>query len=187
MRLDKLVYGGLALISLIGYSNLDTLNIQVNPENPVNLSSDKEIPVNLKKQAEIAQKRGIPESVTVAIAVHETGWFRAVIGEGNYFGVKCLGESKDPCLSVQTTESYCKGLCAQDFQSGQNPDFMANVFANTLINLAGLENQSPDEIYKAFTEDFNQTIRAVGRKYATDPNWANKVIQIHTGLTQNQP
>ena len=150
MRLDKLVYGGLTLISLIGYSNLDTLNIQVNqvnPENPVNLSSDKEIPVNLKKQAEIAQTRGIPASVTVAIAAHETGWFRAVIGDGNYFGVKCLGESKDPCLSVQTTESYCKGLCAQDFQSGQNPDFMANAFANTLINLAGLENQSPDEIY----------------------------------------
>lgn len=193
MKLTKLIYPSLLITCLIGYGNLDTL---ANTDNQAELSHDKNasiqpsgdipdsvngnaIPSNLQKQAAIARKRGIPESVTIAIAAHETGWFRAVIGEGNYFGVKCISSDKDPCTSTLTTESYCTGLCSQSFQVGKNPEFMAQVFSNTLINLGGLEGKSPDEVYSAFTGDFANTMNTVGRRYATDGQWSSKVMAVH--------
>ena len=185
MKLTKPIAGILCFCSFIGYANLDTLQARDQKSDISFLSGDNipdeikdvEVPEQLKKQAQIAATRGIPPSITIAIAYHETGGFKAIIGEGNYYGIKCVDSESDPCTSVKTRESYCTGLCEQSFQVGKNNKFVANVFANTLINLAGLEGQPKSKIEDEF-QDVENILNRIGRRYATDPNWAKKVIAI---------
>lgn len=199
MDLNKLVGWTLVGATLLGYANIDSLKAgnstdsgQETSENSSgnsvtgtslnNLSYDKEIPDNLKQQINTASKRGIPAKLLLAIAIHETGHFRAVIGDGNYYGIKCLNSPKDPCSDVKTHESYCDGLCNQSFQLGKNNDFMANVIGNTIINLAGLEGKSSEEISLIFERNFDTTLDKIGQRYATDSGWSNKVRKIYNSL-----
>jgi len=115
-----------------------------------------------------AEKYGIPKPLIMAIAKHETGNFKAVIGNGNAWGLKCVG-SHPSCTKTKTTEysNGVKGSYRLAFESCTDADRCARILGQTLINL----NTSGQ------WEDIDRALDSVGKRYATDPQWSRKVKQ----------
>lgn len=164
-----------------------------NPENQGekkyenNKISSTGLPEKFNEQLEITRRRGIPDVLVLAIARHETANFSRVIGEGNYYGIKCIDSDSDPCIKVKTNETYCASLCYQDFQSGQDNRFIAEVLSNTIVNLGGLETKTNQQVKQAFDDDLYGLVDVIGLKYAGDPNWANSIKTIVEGELKNLP
>lgn len=120
------------------------------------------------------EQRGIPISMTIALARHETGNGRSVIAQNNHWGIKCLGND---CVTVKTQEEVggVKRFYNLKFESCNDVDrclrILANTFDNLLIKGGGnktLYRTNPDEAFRA--------IHRGG--YATDSNWSNAVVRI---------
>jgi len=115
-----------------------------------------------------ASRYGIPKNLIVAIAKHETGNYRSIIGTANFWGLKCVGNHPS-CIAVGTTEyvNGTKGNYRLKFESCESVSRCSQILGNTLRNL----NDSGQ------WTDINLTLNSIGKRYATDPNWANKVKQ----------
>lgn len=115
-----------------------------------------------------ASRYGIPKNVIVAIAKHETGNYAKVIGEGNFWGLKCVGNHPS-CVSVGTTEyvNGSKGSYRLKFESCESVSRCSQILGNTLRNL----NESGQ------WDDIGTALDSVGKRYATDPKWSAKVKQ----------
>ncbi|MCR6481305.1 glucosaminidase domain-containing protein [Amycolatopsis sp. OK19-0408] len=123
----------------------------------------------------------IPASVTVAQSILESNWGRSKLStaELNYFGFKCVtptspGPIAVRCASYPTTEcipSPCHPVDAF-FRS------YASVFDSFRDYGRLLTTSSNYAAALPVRDDPDAFVRAVARKYATDPEYANKVIKL---------
>ncbi|SFW58038.1 glucosaminidase domain-containing protein [Amycolatopsis australiensis] len=123
----------------------------------------------------------IPASVTVAQSILESNWGRSKLStaERNYFGFKCVAPaSPGPialrCAQYPTTECVpapCHQVDAY-FRSYASIDDSFRDYGRLLTTSANYSAALP------LRADPDAFIRAVGRKYATDPEYANKVIKL---------
>ncbi|MEW2386656.1 glucosaminidase domain-containing protein, partial [Micromonospora sp. NPDC047707] len=121
---------------------------------------------------------GIPASVAIGQSALETGWGRYA-ALNNYFGIKCV--NNDPgsiaigCRTMTTTECGPRG-CGPEAGVFRVYATMEDSFRD----YGRFLHNSP-RYAKAFnfTHDPDQFIREVhAAGYATDPEYANKVISI---------
>lgn len=123
----------------------------------------------------------IPASVTVAQSILESNWGRSKLSvdERNYFGFKCVtptspGPIALRCARYPTTECIpapCHPVDAY-FRSYASIDDSFRDYGRLLTTSSNYAAALP------VRDDPDAFIRAVARKYATDPEYANKVIRL---------
>ena len=123
----------------------------------------------------------IPASVTVAQSILESNWGRSKLStaELNYFGFKCVtptspGPIALRCARYPTTEcipSPCHPVDAF-FRSYASVVDSFRDYGRLLTTSSNYAAALP------VRSDPDAFIRAVARKYATDPEYANKVIRL---------
>lgn len=149
---------------------------------PISISTPTNIQTSnayINRVAPIAQRlyeqRGIPVSMTIAVAIHETGNGKAVIGKDNHWGIKCLG-SGSQCTKTKTQE-YVGGQANSynlAFETCEDIDRCTRILANTFDNLL-VKGGGDKSLYKTNPDAAFRAIHRGG--YATDPNWSNAVIR----------
>ncbi|NLV94655.1 MAG: hypothetical protein GX031_08945 [Candidatus Riflebacteria bacterium] len=140
------------------------------------LPSDKFIALFGPVARESMRNTGVPASVTIAQAILETGWGRSSIGDAkNLFGIKGTGPAGTTRVSTQ--ECYNgQFVTIQDgfrrYNSWQESiDDHAKLLQNS--RYGGALNQ-----YKQ-TKNADNYARGIHQAgYATDPNYANKLINL---------
>ncbi|MET8852569.1 glucosaminidase domain-containing protein [Amycolatopsis sp. NPDC004625] len=123
----------------------------------------------------------IPASVAVAQSVLESNWGRSKLSadERNYFGFKCVtptspGPIAVGCARYPATECVpapCHPVDAY-FRSYASIDDSFRDYGRLLTTSSNYAPALP------VRHDPDAFIRAVARKYATDPEYANKVIRL---------
>ncbi|OXM70401.1 glucosaminidase domain-containing protein [Amycolatopsis vastitatis] len=123
----------------------------------------------------------IPASVTVAQSILESNWGRSKLSanERNYFGFKCVtptspGPIALRCARYPSTECVpapCHPVDAY-FRSYASIEDSFRDYGRLLTTSANYAAALP------VRSDPDAFIRAVARKYATDPEYANKVIRL---------
>ena len=133
----------------------------------------------LDKMGPVAQEiipgYGLWPSVFLAQAALESGWGRSwlAINANNYFGRKCL---QLPCIEIKTPE-YRKGQRMIEEHSFQ-------IYCTIQDAVHGYCQQffrryeSGAPVYDMDASTPETFIRSVGRRYATDPDYADKVLAI---------
>ncbi|WP_233442594.1 glucosaminidase domain-containing protein, partial [Lentzea atacamensis] len=122
----------------------------------------------------------IPASVTVAQAAHESAWGGSKLSanDKNYFGYKCVSPG-DPgpiavsCREYQTEE--CTPTChitTAYFRVYRSMEDSFRDYGRLLTTSSHYTGALP---YRHQPDAF---IREVAKKYATDPNYANKIINL---------
>lgn len=124
---------------------------------------------------EVGKRTGVDPRIIVAQAALESGW-GASAPNNNYFGIKSHG--KDGGATMATKEVVDGKVVTENasFRQYESPADSVRGYGEFL-----LENPR----YKAMREatSLEQQILALGRSgYATDPNYADKVYSIATGL-----
>jgi flagellar protein FlgJ len=123
----------------------------------------------------------IPASVTVAQSILESNWGRSKLStaELNYFGFKCVrptspGPLALRCARYQTSECVPAPCHPVDafFRSYASADDSFRDYGRLLTTSPNYAAALP------VRTDPDAFIRAVARKYATDPEYANKVIRL---------
>jgi flagellum-specific peptidoglycan hydrolase FlgJ len=123
----------------------------------------------------------IPASVTVAQSILESNWGRSRLStaERNYFGFKCVtptspGPIALRCAHYPTTECVPAPCHPVDafFRSYASIDDSFRDYGRLLTTSANYAAALP------VRDDPDAFVRAVARKYATDPEYANKVIRL---------
>ncbi len=123
----------------------------------------------------------IPASVTVAQSILESNWGRSKLStaELNHFGFKCVtptspGPIAVRCARYPTTEcipSPCHPVDAF-FRSYTSISDSFRDYGRLLTTSSNYAAALP------VRSDPDAFVRAVARKYATDPEYANKVIRL---------
>jgi flagellum-specific peptidoglycan hydrolase FlgJ len=123
----------------------------------------------------------IPASVTVAQSILESNWGRSKLStaELNHFGFKCVtptspGPLALRCARYPTTEcipSPCHPVDAF-FRSYASVEDSFRDYGRLLTTSPNYAAALP------VRSDPDAFVRAVARKYATDPEYANKVIRL---------
>jgi len=107
----------------------------------------------------IRRKYGIPVDLTLAIAIHETGYGKHVIGQNNHFGLKC--RTKDCVTLASRTGTH-------QWENCSDPSPCFDIFAKSIRNLS-------DGNFKNLKK-----IRREG--YAVSPQWTRKVRRIRQSV-----
>lgn len=107
----------------------------------------------------IRQEYGVPVDLTLAIAIHETGYGKHVIGQNNHFGLKC--RTKDCVTLAGRTGTHQWENCA-------DPSPCFDMFAKSIQDLS-------DGNFKNLKK-----IRREG--YAVSPQWTRKVRRIRQSV-----
>ncbi len=128
-----------------------------------------------------AAKLGVDPRALLSQAALETGWGQHMIKgtEGrnshNLFGIKANNGWQGQVATVQTLE-YRDGIPQQQVANFRSYESYQQSFDDYVAFI-----QSNDRYHKALdsahsTEDYLRELQAAG--YATDPNYANKILQI---------
>lgn len=131
--------------------------------------------------AEASRMTGIPAKFILGQAALESGWGRSEIrtkGGGtshNLFGIKATGGWKGPVTEVTTTE-YIDGVARKVKEKFRVYGSYAEAFTDYARLLT--ENPRYANVVNNATDvkSFAQGLQSAG--YATDPNYANKIMQI---------
>lgn len=136
--------------------------------------------------AEASRVTGIPAKFILGQAALESGWGRSEIrtaGGGashNLFGIKATGGWKGPVTEVTTTE-YINGVA----QKVKEKFRVYSSYAEAFTDYARLLTENPrySRVVNNATDvkSFAQGLQNAG--YATDPNYANKIMQIVRRMT----
>lgn len=127
----------------------------------------------------VAGEFGIPASVTAAQSILESGWgeSRLAVNDRNFFGFKCTSAGPGPiaigCRDYPTTE--CTPQCHQTTAAFRVYVSMTDSFRDygRLITTS--------QHYAAalpLAHDPDAFVTEVAKKYATDPQYAKKVIDL---------
>jgi flagellar protein FlgJ len=126
---------------------------------------------------EIVPGYGLWPSVFIAQAALESGWGTSILAvyANNYFGRKCL---QLPCLEIKTPE-YRYGMCRTEKHWFQMyPDLRAAVHGYCQQFFRVYE-KSGARVYPELDASTPESqIRSVAHRYATDPRYAQKVLDI---------
>lgn len=124
---------------------------------------------------------GVPASVALAQAILESDWAQSELTiEGHaYFGIKCgtdRGKYATGCLKKTTTECQPDGTCVKVVDEFRTYASTADSFRDHGAFLTGNARYSNAFLYTTDPDQFVREIAAAG--YATDPNYADKVIAL---------
>ncbi|PPK61711.1 glucosaminidase domain-containing protein [Actinokineospora auranticolor] len=127
----------------------------------------------------VAGEFRVPASVTAGQSILESSWgqSRLAVNDRNFFGFKCLGDKPGPiaigCHDYPTSE--CTPDCHQVqalFRVYDSLQASFRDYGRVLSTSANYAEARP------LAGDPRAFVTAVARKYATDPNYAAKVIRI---------
>lgn len=145
------------------------------PTNTIDTSSPSAFLQSVMPYAhQVETETGIPASIMAAIAANETGYGRFA-GGNNFFGIKGANPDTGASFSSPTWEvvngqrvNIVDTFRAYDSALGSFRDF-ARFLADNSRYAGALQQRGDPEAF----------IRAIqGAGYATDPQWANKVLAI---------
>lgn len=127
----------------------------------------------------VAAEYGIPASVAAAQSILESGWGRSklAVERRNFFGFKCTSAGPGPiavsCHEYPTTE--CTPECQPAVAVFRGYKSMTDSFRDygrLLTTSKYYAHALP------FVGDPDRFITEVGKRYATDPEYARKVIRL---------
>lgn len=112
-------------------------------------------------------------SVTIAQAILETGWGKYMVGN-NVFGIKAQSGYTGPKVTVQTTE-YVRGKRVKVYA-----DFRAyRSYNESMVDHAKLLGESSRYQAVRSAKTYKEACTQLQKcGYATDPKYANKLIQL---------
>ncbi|MDJ1174889.1 glucosaminidase domain-containing protein [Roseofilum capinflatum] len=115
---------------------------------------------------DLEQRYGIVADFTIANGNHESAYGSAIIGGDNWFGVKSVNGAG---VATKTTEWYggTETSVTDSFCNVGCPDS----FARTIVNILAEKGLSP---HGMSAEEITANVASV---YATDPAWADKMLQ----------
>lgn len=115
----------------------------------------------------------LPASVLIAQGALESGWGAYTIGEYNLFGRKwggCGGYIE------KTTQEYVDGDWQTIIDKFQDYDSLLQACDDWCVLITQEPVYSPAWAVWCATGDIEQFVRALGPVYATDPDYADKVL-----------
>lgn len=115
----------------------------------------------------------LPPSVVIAQAALESGWGRYKIGEYNLFGRKAV--SGDKSITVPTQECY-GGEWITIYAAFKDYDSLLEAIDDWCILITQEPCYADAWGIWCETRDVEQFVRALGPIYATDPEYADKVL-----------
>ncbi|MCF6515719.1 hypothetical protein GSH19_06105 [Lactobacillus sp. S2-2] len=129
----------------------------------------------------VSNKYKLYGSIMMSQAALESSWGQSqlAIKGNNYFGVK--GSYKGQSVSVSTTEYNAKGqLYKTKANFKKYPDVYSslNDNGNLLRNGSSWNPSFYSATWKENAKDYTEAAQGLVGKYATDPNYANKLIKI---------
>lgn len=135
-------------------------------------------------------KTGVPKEIILAVAIHESGWGKSELAQQckNLFGIKGIG-----------TQGSCERLTKENL-NGQEIQIKADFakYDNFCQSISHFGKKISTSFYYAeamkYTGDINKMVYAIhgcsgpyaGKPciYATDPQWADKVIAIMSQIKE---
>ena len=124
-------------------------------EQAITRTADPYINRLLPEAKRIRKKYGIPLDLTLAIAAHETGYGKYVIGQNNHFGLKC--RTKD-CVTLTGRRG------SKQWENCSDPAPCFDIFAKSIQDLSDGEFKNLKKIRR--------------QGYAVSPQWTRKVRKI---------
>lgn len=124
---------------------------------------------------EMQRRTGIPASVALAQAALESGFGRSLLAKQakNLFGVKAGKSWKGETISLPTTE-YIQGKPVRVVARWRKyPSYRDSFMDLARVYYNGLYDEA-----LPYRRDPKEFIRRAGKVYATDPDYANKVIAL---------
>lgn len=130
----------------------------------------------LAASTSIAMAKRIPLSFTVAQAALESGWAKSELAQKyfNLFGVKADSSWAGPTVTLPTTE-YVGGMPVTQQATWRVYDSWLDSIKDRAAFLLDNPRYAPAFAYTSGAT-FAQAVAAAG--YATDPNYAAKIISI---------
>jgi hypothetical protein len=142
------------------------------------MNRDEFISMMLPHAMEASARTGVDPRIIIAQGALESAWGKKAPGN-NYFGIKSHGKGGGQTFA--TTEVYNgKAVKIRDsFRQYANPGESVQGYADFL-----LQNKRYRPMLEA--QGLDAQIAALGRSgYATDPNYANKISSIASGISLN--
>ena len=125
-------------------------------------TTDSEYVNNLLPEARRIQKiYGIPIDLTIAIARHESGNGKYIIGQGNHFGLRC---DSDDCITLEKNGQMI------NYETCPDTSECFDIFAESIKALGGKKPFTTQELYQ--------------NGYATSPTWVERVDVIRKEVQQ---
>lgn len=124
---------------------------------------------------EVGKEIGVDPRIIVAQAAIETGWGKHAPGN-NYFGIKSHGMSGGQVLTTKEVVNGKTITIKDSFRSFESPKDSVRGYGEFI---------KANPRYREFSsaKSLEDQVQALGRSgYATDPNYANKIYSIATGL-----
>ncbi|NOX92389.1 MAG: flagellar assembly peptidoglycan hydrolase FlgJ [Gammaproteobacteria bacterium] len=161
------------------------ISIQKIPEPAVSLNTPQEFVQHLWPHAKAAsEKLGVAPEVILAQAALETGWGKKInqraSGESSYnlFNIKADGRWPGESVSVATLE-FRQGVAVQETAKFRAYDSYEESFADFVSFIKTGPRYQPALAVANDAQSFTRELSAAG--YATDPEYANKIMKIATG------
>ena len=115
----------------------------------------------LPEATRIQEKYGIPIDLTIAIARHESGNGKYIIGKGNHFGLRC---DSDDCIVLEKNGQMI------NYETCPDTSECFDIFAESIKALGGKKPFTTQELYR--------------NGYATSPTWVERVDVIRKEVQQ---
>ncbi len=121
----------------------------------------------------VCADHNLPASVCIAQAALESGWGRYCIGSYNYFGRKYNGWGD---YVVKPTQEYINGEWTTIYAKFQSYDSLEDAINDwcVLLTEEPAYSNALDTWHK--TWDVAEFVKALAPVYATDPDYASKVL-----------
>ena len=121
------------------------------------------------------QRSGIPASITLAQGIHESSWGRGELSlnSNNHFGIKCKKEWQGPTFYIEDDDYVNGELIKSCFRAYGNVEDSYIDHTDFLVN-----NTRYQALFKLSSADYVAWAKGLKQcGYATDPNYANKLIK----------
>lgn len=130
-----------------------------------------------------ARALGLDPTVLIAQAVLETGWGKAIAKDGcgtsnNVFNIKARSTSSDKTLPIKTTE-YIADAPTTVMASFKKYPSIEHSFNDYVSLIKNNDRYRQAVVYAHDAERYIEAIHQAG--YATDPQYANKLLSIYRG------
>lgn len=122
---------------------------------------------------QVCAKYNLPASVCIAQAILESGWGKDCIGQYNYFGRKWNGWGN--YVRLLTTE-YLNGEYITIYDKFQSYSSLEEAIQDWCVLMREEPCYAEALAVWEDTWDVEEFVRAMAPVYATDPDYANKII-----------
>lgn len=121
----------------------------------------------------VCAEYNLPASVCIAQAILESGWGKYCIGQYNYFGRKWNGWGN---YEKQQTTEYENGEYVTIYDKFQSYSFLEEAIEDWCILMREEPRYSEALAVWEDTWDVEEFVRAMAPVYATDPDYAYKIM-----------